>query len=307
MKENFFMNSSDGKNDLHGMIFLPEGEPKAVVQIIHGMGQYIGKYEPFANFLTSKGFAVYGIDVVGHGGSAATQEDLGHFADKGGKGILLTDQHSLLMKIKQDYPGKKVFLIGHSMGSFILRRFLAVWGKEIDGAVIVGTGNVPQWECRVGKFAAFIARSIKGPRYRSKTVSWLATGYYAEEFYSRKKKGSWLTRDKKCADAYRNDPRCNYMLTVSACHTIISLMEDCATKKNNKRIPTTLPILFVSGMDDPVGAYSEGVLQVYNQFVSLGFKDIDVMLYNKNRHNILDDLDKETVFADIEDFISQRV
>lgn len=304
MKETFYLNSSDGKNNLHCLLWKPQGEVKAVLQIIHGMKEYVGRYEELAEYLNDKGIAVLGCDHLGHGETAANEEDLGFFAEKGGKGYLLKDQHLITEHAHETYPRAPLFVLGHSMGSFILRRYLTIWGGEIDGAIIMGTGTEPFIKCNMGKFLAFLIMKIKGARYRSKLVLGLADGNYSKAFDGGV---TWLSKNEENVKKYLQDPFCTYHFTISAYHTLFSLMEDMAIKKNDKRIPKDLPVLFLSGMDDVVGAYTKGVLKAYNEYVALGIKDVDLKFYSGDRHEILKEDDKADVFRDIEAFIADRI
>lgn len=306
MKKTFFIKSTDGVNNLHGKKWVPEGEIKAAVQIVHGMQEYIGRYNDFAEFLASNGFVVYGIDHLGHGGSAASLDDLGYFASRGGKAYLLKDQHKLTKLIKKENPGIKVFMVGHSMGSFVLRRYITIWGGELSGAVVIGTGTKEPQTTKLALFVSYMMRLFFGARHRSKLLYYMANGAYMLEF-KLKRKGSWLTKNVDVAEAYGKDPACNYVFTVSAYHTLFSLLDDIAREKNNDRIPKDLPILFASGMDDPVGEKTRGVLKAYNECVRRGQEDVDIIFYENDRHEILNELDRDDVYDDILSFLECRV
>ncbi len=303
MKETFYLNSSDKKNDLHCILWKPEGEVSAVLQIIHGMKEYIDRYDGLAGFLNDNGIAVIGCDHLGHGQTVPDQESLGFFAEKGGKGYLLQDQHLVSEKAGELFPKAPLFVLGHSMGSFILRRYITIWGGEIDGAIIMGTGTEPFIKCSMGKFLTYILMKIKGPKYRSKFIFSLADGNYSKAFEGGV---TWLSKNEENVKKYMADPFCTYQFTLGAYHTLFSLMEDMALRKNDRRIPKDLPVLFLSGMDDIVGAYTKGVLKAYNEYVSLGLLDVNVKFYSGDRHEILNEDDRDVVYRDVQAFIADR-
>jgi len=304
MREDFKLQSNDGKNLLSVYVWNPEGKPKAVLQLCHGMVEYLERYDEFAQFLCSKGIAVIGHDQLGHGYTAANKEDLGYFAEKKGKGLLLTDLHLITEAAKKKWPGTPVFMLGHSMGSFELRRYITIWGNELSGAIIMGTGSQPLSAALFGKFIAFLIWHFKGSRYRSRFIYNIANGAYDKQF---KNNGSWLSKNEDSVKAYKSDEKCGFIFTVSAYHTLFSLLEDLALKKNNNRIPKKLPILFVSGMNDPVGNYTKGVLTAYNELVAQNLKDIDIKFYKDDRHELLQELDRNDVFDDLYHFIEKRI
>ncbi len=306
MKSVFCIRSTDGSTKLYGYRWEPEGQPKAVLQIIHGMVEHIDRYDDFADYLCGHGIAVYGIDLPGHGMSAETTDDLGYFTEKDGKGMLLTDTHNVTRLIRKEHPGAPVFLLGHSMGSFIARRYLTIWGGELAGAVIMGTGSQPLGAALLGKAIAYTCMRLFGPRYRSKLLYMMTIGLSNLQF-KLSGKGSWLSKNLDNVAAYELDPRCGFVFTAEAYHTLFSLLEDLARRKNNSRIPKDLPVIFTSGMEDPVGGNMAGVLSAYNEYVRLGIRDLDVRFYQGDRHEILNELDREDVYGDILDWIEDRI
>lgn len=305
MKKNFNLKSSDNQNILYGTSFIPDGEVKAVIQLIHGMCEYIELYEEFAEAMNKRGIAVIGVDLLGHGFTATSLDDLGFFAERNGKKYLLADQHKLTAMIKDEYPGTPIFIMGFSLGSFIARRYITIWGDEVDGALILGTGTRSAGAATLGMFLATVVRFFKGARHRSKLLYYLTNGLY-NIIFKLKLKGSWLSHNKEDHKMYEINPLCNFIFTVSAYHTMFSIMRDLALEKNDDRIPKDLPVCFYSGMEDPVGNYTKGVLKTFNEYVHLGIKDVDVKFYPKDRHEILREADREDVFYDIYTFIEEK-
>ena len=306
MKETFKIQSSDGIHDLHVTHYKPDGKVKAVLQIVHGMCEYIDRYDEFAMYLNEHGIAVLGLDHLGHGHSVNSDDELGFFGEKGGKGFLIKDQFYLTRQIKRLYPGKKVFMLGHSMGSFITRRYITIWGGELDGVIVMGTGQQPFAKVKAGRMLAYTIMHSKGLMYRSELLYKLSTGGY-EDAFKKRGLGSWLSKNDDINASYEADKYCNFIFTASGFHTLFSIVEDLSLKKNDNRIPTELPILFMSGMDDPVGDYTKGVLAVYNEYRKLGIKDLDVIFYQNDRHEILNELDREDVYRDVLAFLENHI
>ncbi len=300
MRQEFYFPSADGENRIHGYWWRPDGQVKAVLQMVHGMTEHIGRYDRFANYLTHYGFAVIGHDHLGHGESVQSPEDYGFFAQKNGKVALLKDMHHVTRKARDQYPDVPLFILGHSMGSFFLRRYITLWGDEIDGAIIMGTGHVPLSLARFGKGLCALMQKKKGPKHRSRILHRITLGSYQAKFGKNPKRpGSWLTRDNEIAREYAKDEKSGFVFTTSAYGDFFSLMIDLAKEKDANRIPKDLPLILVSGMDDPVGGFAKGVLEVYNHLVSLGMEDVDIRLYKEDRHEILNELDRDEVYGDL--------
>ena len=307
MKQEFYLPSADGIHKIHGYWWKPEGKPRAVVQIVHGMIEHIDRYHDFAEYLVRQNIAVIGHDHLGHGGSVSTSEDFGFFAEENGKKLLLKDINHINRRARLQYPGVPCFILGHSMGSFLLRRYITIWGDEIDGVIIMGTGYQPLAAAKLGKGLASLMQAVKGSHYRSGILHRMSIGNYESQFGTCKKPGSWLSRDTERLMRDRGDERCTFRFTVSAYHDLFSLLEDLARQKDFDRIPRSLPVFIMSGMEDPVGNYVKGVLKVYNQFVAMEMDDVKIQLYCDDRHEILNELDRKDVYDDIRDWLDRHI
>ncbi|MCD8053329.1 MAG: alpha/beta hydrolase [Lachnospiraceae bacterium] len=306
-KRRFTIPSSDGITTLHGMRWLPEGEVRAVLQIAHGMVEHIGRYEELAEHLAEAGFAVIGHDHLGHGATARDPEDLGYFADEKGDVCLVKDMHRVTCLAKGLHPGVPVFILGHSMGSFLLRRYMTRYGKEVQGAVICGTGDFREAEVRTGLALAERLEKLRGRHFRSQFLNAVALGQFAMQYGNRLRPGSWLSRNEESVEAYRSDPLCRFTFTVGAYHDFFHLLRDLCEERDFEAIPRDLPVLFVSGMDDPLGGYTKRVLRVYNRFVEMGMQDVDIYLYPDDRHEVLNELDRDQVHQDILRWMESRM
>ncbi len=304
-KETFFLDSNDKKNRLHGFFWLPDEEPRAVVQLTHGMSEYINRYDPFARFLAENGFAVVGHDHLGHGETAKSEADLGFFTDRDGDRIVIDDIHLITLEAKKRFPGKKIILLGHSMGSFMTRRYLAVYSKDLDGAVIMGTGNIPGALAGVGKFCAKVSVRFRGGRYRSKFLTALALGSNNKPFKPNRTPVDWLSRNNDNVDRYVKDPLCGFFFTSAAYRDFFTVLGKLAKKEGFDTIRRDIPLLIISGELDPVGG-KKACTAVKAQYDQLGFTDVTLKLYPEDRHEILNETDRDQVFSDILQWIVDK-
>ena len=304
-KEEFYFDSNDGLTKIRALKFIPDGEVKAILQISHGMVEFIDRYEGFANYLCEKGFLVVGNDHLGHGGSVNSKEDWGYFAKKDGYRIVLDDILKLLNIVKKDYPNKKYYLLGHSMGSFLARLFLIEYGNELDGAIIMGTGQQSKGTLVAGKALTKLISLFKGEKYRSSFINNMALGSYNKKFEPSTTHCDWLTKDEKIVNWYYNEPRCQFVFTLNGYYNLFSLIEQIIDEKNLEKMPKDLPVLIVSGEDDTVGNFGKDPKAVYEAFKSIGMKNIDLKLYPNDRHEILNETDKALVYEDIYNWLKK--
>ncbi len=297
--------SKDGIHKLHVVIWEPQGEVKAVLQISHGMTEMISRYDHFAGFLNTKGILVIGNDHLGHGETAGCDEDLGYFCPKNMSATVVADLHTVTEYAKKEYPNVPYFLLGHSMGSFMARRYLMTYGEELTASVIVGTGEQPKAVLAAGKAVTSVLQLFKGSRHRSKFVTLLSFGAYNDRFKESAHHCAWLTKDEKVWEFCANNKFCNFTFTLNGYKTLFDVLTFIQKKENIARIPKKLPIFMVAGTDDPVGNYGKGVRNVFTAYQNAGVEDIQMKLYETDRHEILNELDKETVYDDIYTWLKQ--
>ena len=301
-KHTFYYPSASDCDRVHAVCWLPEGEVKAVLQIAHGMVEFIERYEDFALYLTSRGFAVTGNDHLGHGGSSAP-EDYGYFAEKDGNSVLLRDMHRLTQLTKEKYPGVPYFLLGHSMGSFYARQYLFTWGKELDGAIVMGTGHQPKMLVLAGMAVTRVLALFKGWKHRSAFVDGMAFGSYNKAFEPARTDKDWLTKDEKTVDRYLADPRCTFLFTLNGYYNMFKGISRLHDRKRLADMPKELPVLFTAGADDPVGDFGKGVEKAARTFRRAGMRRVAVKLYPGDRHEILNETDRAQVYADLADWL----
>ncbi len=307
---NFTFLSNDGKTAVHAVKWIPEkGEMKAILQITHGMVEFIERYAVFAEYLTERGYMVVGHDHIGHGQSVVSKEDWGYFCDGSPSDVLVADIHKLRMLIQEDYPEFPYFMLGHSMGSFLLRKYLTFHHEHLRGAIIMGTGFIPANMTSLAlKLTAFIAK-IRGSKYRSKLIQSLAFGadYKGFDMTGENPENSWLTKDVEIVKAYYKEPRCTFMFTVNGYKGLFEAVNFSCNSENTAMISPKLPLFIVSGQQDPVGGLGKGVKQVYDMHKDSGALDVTYKLYENDRHEILNETDKQTVFEDILAWMNVRI
>lgn len=299
-KREFTFDSRDGRTKLHAVEWTPEtGEPVGVLQIVHGMQEFVERYEDFAEFMTGKGLVVVGHDHLGHGASIVSKEDYGYFCEEDGNKTVLRDICQLTRMTREKYPGIPYYVLGHSMGSFLLRQFLYTYGREIDGAIVMGTGTQPALTLKMGKNVCRLLAHFKGWHHRSRLVTRMAFGTYNQRFQPVRTGADWLTKDGAVVDRYLADERCTFRFTLNGFYNLFTSIEAASQMSNMKKMPKELPVLFVSGEEDPVGGYGKGVEQVRKQFQAAGMEDVTWILYEGDRHEILNELDRDKVYTDL--------
>lgn len=297
-KKETYLVSSTRVDRLHVAVWMPDEEPELIVQIAHGMIEHIGRYEDFARFLCSNGIGVVGHDHLGHGKTVSGSAQYGYFARRRGQDAVLADMHLVTRYILRQYPKCRLFLLGHSMGSFFSRRYLTCYGDRLSGAILMGTGHYTLAEAEAGKLLSGALMVARGGFYRSRLLEKLTIGGYSKYFASEACK-SWLTRDAEQAARYEADPFCSFTFTASAYYQLFSLLADLAKHKDFAKIPKRLPIVLLSGENDPVGKFGKGVKQVYRDLKKQGIRDVRMKLYPQARHELLNETNRKEVYADI--------
>ena len=293
--------STDNIHNLAGKIYIPQGEIKGLFHLVHGMTEYIDRYQPLFTALAENGYVVFGYDNLGHGRTARDDNELGFIAHCDGWKYLVNDVFAYEMAVKKLFPDKPLILMGHSMGSFIVRLAAENKTENIDKLIICGTGGKNPL-APIGLLITDIIRLIKGERHISKTVINIAFGTYNKKF-EHITDYDWLTNDRTVIVKYMNDKFCTFKFTVSAMHDLVKLNYMCNRSGWFKNIDKKLPVLLIAGECDPVGDYGKGVIWVHKKLKS-ALLSADLKLYENCRHEILNDNCKNEVIEDILNFIS---
>lgn len=297
--------SADKKTTIHAYIWRPQGGVRAVVQIIHGMAEYALRYAPFAEYLAGRGFMVCAQDLLGHGRSVLSNNELGYFQGGDGSKTVLADIRRLTLTVRGETGDLPYFVMGHSMGSFFCRRYIAQHGAEFAGAIIMSTGFQPAFLTGFGKLAAAAIALFRGWKHRSGFIDRLAFGPYNKRTQKRTPY-DWLSVEKANVDRYTADDLCGVTFTCGGFYTLFSVINKACRASAIKNTPANLPIYIVSGGDDPVGGYSKGVIKLYNKFVNAGC-DVQMTIYNGARHEILNDFCAPQVMEDIAGFVNEYI
>lgn len=299
--QNLYYPSKDGKTTVHACLWRPDGEIKGVLQIIHGMAEYAARYAPFAEYLAERGYLVCAEDHLGHGESVLSEEDLGYFNDGRDWSGVIADIRALTEKVKEENVGKPYFVLGHSMGSFFCRKYISLYGEELSGAVIMGSGFKSKLTLNTALAAVRLNALFFGWRNRSALIKKLAFGSYNKR--SGGVGNDWLSADPDNVIAYDGDKLCGVDFTNNGYYVLFSIIKQACSASTIAAVPKELPVYFVAGADDPVGDYGKGVKKAYEKFKKAGVKDVGIDLYDNSRHEILNDFCGKKVSADILAFL----
>lgn len=309
VKEEFYFDSRDGKSRIHAVRYRPEdaGQIRCILQVVHGMAEYVERYEEFAAYLVERGFVVTGDDHLGHGKSVGQGGKQGYFCERDPATVLVRDVHRLKKLTEELYPGVPYVLMGHSMGSFITRNYLCRYGTGISGAVIMGTGMQPKAVLDMARLVAGIQKLFCGSGHVSRLLDRLAFGGYGRGITDRRTAFDWLSRDRERVDRYIADPMCGFTFTVNGFGALFELVLRLYSPENLAAVPRELPVFMVSGDADPVGDYGKGVRRAYDSLVAAGLTDIRLKLYPGGRHELLNETNRSQVMQDICRWVEENV
>lgn len=297
--------SSDGVHTVHAREWVPEGSPRGVVQLVHGVAEHIGRYDPVARFLAARGYLVCGEDHLGHGLTAKGR--LGYFGPRNGWDLVVRDVRRLRELEGEKHPALPYVILGHSMGSFLTRTYLIRWPGTVDAAVLSGTGQEPAAAVAAGKALAGFLCKARGPDHVSKLVNDLSLGAYNRAFRPNRTPSDWLSRDETAVDRFLADPLCGFMPTVAMFRDMMGGLQFIADRGNLAKMNKDTPVYFLSGDSDPVGSMGAGVRKVEGMFRSAGCKDVAVKLYPGGRHEMFNEINRQEVFDDLLAWIESRL
>lgn len=304
MRKEFFYDSK-GAGRLHACVWVPDREPQAVVQIVHGITEHIERYDQFARYLNQKGFLVVAEDHMGHGRSVEQGGTKGYF--DGGWDTAVEDTCHLLRMTKGRFPELPYILLGQSMGSFMVRTILCKYPEiGISGAVICGTGWMPEAVVQAGKAtAAAVCRAI-GETKPSRLLHSMMFAGYNRRVERVRTSHDWLTRDAVIVDAYLADPMCGFASSSGLVRDMMGGILYIQNREHLKNMRADMPVLFIAGGDDPVGNYGEGVRKTAEEFRNAGMTDVTVKIYPLCRHEMLNEINRAEVFRTINIWIREN-
>lgn len=282
--------------------WIPDDEEniKGVVQLHHGLSEHCLRYDRLGSVLAENGYVLSAYDVRGNGHTAEIAEKngtgmMGAISKKHGDKKVLNDLHEMVTDLKKEYPGKKVFLAGHSFGSFVSQAFIENYGSEIDGCILIGTAGPRPCTIFAGRVLTGLVRLICGPFSKVLFLAKVAFGGYNKRIIHPKSEFAWLSKNEMNIQIYDMDNWSGTMLTTSFFNDMMKILQYIHTPKNMKKIPAELPVLIMYGSDDPVGDYGKTIKHLYNIYQQNGIKDLDIKEFKGDRHEILNEDDKENV------------
>lgn len=307
MVESFYFTSSTG-NKVYAQKWINKDitEYKGIIQLVHGMQEHIGRYDEFANLLSECGYIVVGHDHLGHGNTVKKEDDFGYFADKDGWDRLVEDIHILQNQIQKQYPNLPYVIMGHSMGSLLVRTYVTKYKDNLSGMIISGTSGQKGGLLILGKMLTKLIMLFKGKRYKSKVLEYLVTGSFNKKFKPNRTNADWTTRDERVVDKYQKDPKCGKNFTAIAYYDLLNGTYYLSKQKNiNKTLK--IPVLIFSGDKDPVGENAKGVIRVYNMLKKAGLDKVKIRLFKDGRHEMLNEINKEEVYYLILDWLKEII
>lgn len=301
--------STDGKTQLHGMRWEPEGgSVRAVLQICHGVAEHIARYDAFARYLNDLGIAVVGHDHLGHGLSLPEDGTPVYFGEGNTWNTVVDDIYVLHQRIRLWYPDVPLCIMGHSMGSFLTRTYLIRYPGTVKAAVIMGTGWQPKAVIAGGMAVAKAVGAVVGENGTSDLVTNLAFGAYNKLFAPNRTSCDWLSVDEDNVDAYMADPLCGADATVGLFRQMLSGIRFNQKLSNLRQMDPRIPVLFVAGEKDPVGDCGNGVRRTYQEFRRAGVQDCTLKLYPGLRHEILNEkAQQQQIFEDIGQWLTSKL
>jgi alpha-beta hydrolase superfamily lysophospholipase len=289
-----YIEMSDG-HFLFTRTFKPSNPCIGHIHILHGMAEHSGRYVKFARTLIAAGYAVTMHDHRGHGETAAYNGTLGFFAEQNGFDRVVEDAHEVVTSLHAQFADVPLILFGHSMGSFITRRYIQLYSDQVDNAILCGTGNVTALHTMGNIVAKALAKQF-GKETESKILNKLSFGSFNKQFPSSKTAYDWLCSAEDEVQKYIDDPYCGFIPTNQFFVDLTTGFKSLNRKKEIAKIKKELPILLISGSKDPVGEQGQGVYSVAEQFAAAGLQDVTVYLFEDKRHEILNEDNQEAVY-----------
>lgn len=302
-KHEYYISSSDRKTQLRIIEWTPECKPIGIIQIAHGVTEHIGRYEEFAEFFTKRGYVVIGNDHIGHGLSVAKDFIPMYFGIKGSWNYVVDDLHLVTRIIKDKYPtwiypNREICLLGFSLGSYAVRNYLIKYPYEVNSAILIGTGQTSFIENKIAELIADWQIKKYGDTAITDVINQLTFGTYNKKF-SNEIGYDWLCAYKSSLNDYLNDTLRGQFMTTGLFRELLRGMDITGKQSNIKKMYKDIPILLLSGENDPVGNYTKGVIKFYNKLKKVGIKNVAYKIYPNMRHDILHERDCKDVCKDI--------
>lgn len=307
-REEFKFLSSNNKTTIRGIKWIPNGEIKKIIHVVHGVTEHILRYEEFAKYFTKLGVMVVGIDLMGHGKSIATDMKSMYFGPVGSWNFIVEDLKKVRDIITKEVSGDISYcMLGFSLGSFLVRSYAIKYPNYLDGMLLIGTGMISNIECMIAKFVANMEAKKYGEDNSSDMIRKLTFETYNSKFKPNKTKYDWLYCNSDVIKEYENDSLVGGAMSSGLFREMLYGMNFSNNVKNIKMMNKSLPIIILSGCDDPVGNFGKGVNKLFSIYKNNNFTNIDIKLYNNYRHGILHDECKMDVYKDIEKWLVDKI
>lgn len=295
--------------DIELYVYEPQGEirTRGVIQLVHGSCEHAMRYEPFITYLVNLGYVVYANDHRGHGKSVKSVDDYGYFGEMNGWGKLVDDLKSVNDLIHAQYPDLPIVMLGHSMGSFLARHYAIDYGETINGLILIGTAHEPKYQLVAGKIASKLVKRFKQSHYRSPLIHQLSYGTFNQGIKNAKTASDWICYDEQVVEQFCADPSCGFVFTAAGFEDLFTGLLYIINEKNIKKMLHDLPVLLLSGEDDPVGEYGKAVIKAYQTMKQAGLVCVDYKLYPRMRHEILNEKEKAIVYKDIHQWLEATI
>ncbi len=282
-------------------------EPKAIVQVLHGMAEHGSRYGRLAEALARAGYTTSAHDHRGHGKSIPEGSPPGHIADSDSWNRLVEDAHAVNREISGRYPGLPIIVLGHSMGSFVLQQLLFEHPGDMVAAAVSGSNGKPPAIAAVGKLLARIERARVGRRRPSPIIQSLTFGGYNRAFAPARTEFDWLSRDTDEVDTYIADTLCGFAVSTQTWLDMLNALGRIANPDNVARVPKDLPLYLFAGEQDPVGDNGKGMRKLHDAYRRAGLLDVRLELYPGGRHEMLNETNRQEVMADLIAWCDEKV
>lgn len=307
IRSEFSFTSSNGKTQIHAVQWRPMVGVRGIIQLAHGMCDHICRYDEFANTLADHGFLVVGHDHIGHGESLIEPDLAGFCGKHGGWEIMVADVHKLHELTREKFNSVPYFLFGHSMGSFIARAYAVHYGKDLDGIILCGTAHYQRSTITMAKAVISMELRANGNMHRSEKLSKLIFGSCNKHFAPARTDFDWISSDTDVVDDYVSDPLCGYICTAAFYRDLADGIDFVTRSRNVRRIRKNMPVYFISGSADPIGEKGRSVIRAYRSFLDAGISDVTMKLYQGARHELLNESNRDEVYADVISWLEARL
>ncbi len=306
MATKHFFISGNNNNRIPMYSWIPPDKPVAILYIVHGLAEYAERYEAIATEFKNNNIAVFANDIRGHGNAVSSSKEFG-IVDDNWFNNEVEDLLHAINYIKKEYPHKKIFLLGHSMGSFLCQRFHQLYGNQINGLILSATNGKEDPMMNAGIAIAYVQMKLFGKNHRSKLLNILSFGKFNKAFKPNRTKLDWLSVNEANVDDYINDPKCGFICSSTLFYYFLKGLKDIFNPAYVKNIPSNVPVYLFAGDKDPVGMFGKGFLQLYENWKAIGIKDITYKLYKKGRHEMLHEINSKEVIDNVIDWIKNHL